>query len=108
MRLAQGGAAEQAIDEFLVRDDAVLLQPEQDVRLARHRPDFDLLCAADQARLMEYLDDVREIERRIQKVEASNTTGEPRELPGAPAGVVPTIPVTRSTSRSSCSAISPA
>ena len=45
------------------------------------------LGAADQARLMEYLDDVREIERRIQKVEESNTSGEPRELPGAPAGV---------------------
>src|SRR6185295_9189393 len=45
------------------------------------------LGAADQARLMEYLDDVREIERRIQKVEDSNSSGEPRELPGAPAGV---------------------
>jgi hypothetical protein len=45
------------------------------------------LGAADQARLMDYLDDVREIERRIQKVETSNTSGEPRELPGAPAGV---------------------
>ena len=45
------------------------------------------LGAADQARLLDYLDDVREIERRIQKVESSNTTGEPRELPGAPAGV---------------------
>jgi hypothetical protein len=41
----------------------------------------------DQARLDEYLDDVREIERRIQKVEAFNTSGEPRELPGAPIGV---------------------
>ena len=30
---------------------------------------------------------MREIERRIQKVEASNTTGEPRELPDAPVGV---------------------
>ncbi len=45
------------------------------------------LGAADRARLTDYLDDVREIERRIQKVEAQNTTGEPRELPGAPAGV---------------------
>ena len=39
------------------------------------------------ARLADYLDDVREIERRIQKVEASNTSGEPRELPDAPVGV---------------------
>jgi hypothetical protein len=45
------------------------------------------LGAADRARLSDYLDDVREIERRIQKVETSNTTGEPRELPGAPIGV---------------------
>jgi hypothetical protein len=45
------------------------------------------LGPADQARLGEYLDDVREIERRIQKVEASNASGDPRELPGAPVGV---------------------
>jgi hypothetical protein len=42
---------------------------------------------ADRARLSDYLDDVREIERRIARVEASNTSGEPRELPGAPIGV---------------------
>jgi hypothetical protein len=41
----------------------------------------------DQARLSDYLDDVREIERRIQRVEAGNTSGEPRELPDAPVGV---------------------
>ena len=45
------------------------------------------LGAVDQARLDDYLEDVREIERRIQKVEAFNTSGEPRELPGAPIGV---------------------
>jgi hypothetical protein len=45
------------------------------------------LGAADRARLNDYLDDVREIERRIQKVEAYNTSGEQRELPGAPIGV---------------------
>jgi hypothetical protein len=45
------------------------------------------LGAADQARLNDYLDDVREIERRIQKVEAYNASGETRELPGAPLGV---------------------
>jgi hypothetical protein len=45
------------------------------------------LGAADRQRLSEYLDDVREIERRIQKVEAFNSSGEPRELPGAPMGV---------------------
>ena len=45
------------------------------------------LGAADRARLGDYLDNVREIERRIQRVEAHNSGGEPRELPGAPIGV---------------------
>jgi hypothetical protein len=45
------------------------------------------LGAVDQARLDDYLEDVREIERRIQKVEAFNTSGEARDLPGAPIGV---------------------
>ncbi|HTM32116.1 MAG TPA: DUF1552 domain-containing protein [Vicinamibacterales bacterium] len=45
------------------------------------------LGASDRARLADYLDDVREIERRIERVEAQNRTGEPRELPGAPIGV---------------------
>ena len=45
------------------------------------------LGTADRARLNDYLDDVREIERRIQLVEAHNASGENRELPGAPMGV---------------------
>ena len=45
------------------------------------------LDAGDRQRMERYLDDVREIERRIQKVEARNLSGEARELPGAPAGV---------------------
>ncbi len=45
------------------------------------------LGPADRSRLDEYLDDVREIERRIQKVEALNSSGETRELPAAPIGV---------------------
>ncbi len=45
------------------------------------------LGAADKKRLDDYLDDVREIERRIQKVEAFNSSGQERELPGAPIGV---------------------
>ena len=45
------------------------------------------LGTADRARLADYLDDVREIERRIQRVEAQNSSGEARELPGAPIGV---------------------
>jgi hypothetical protein len=34
-----------------------------------------------------YLDNVREIERRIQQIEVRNTSGEPRDIPEAPAGV---------------------
>ncbi|HMF99054.1 MAG TPA: DUF1552 domain-containing protein, partial [Vicinamibacterales bacterium] len=45
------------------------------------------LGTADRERLGSYLDDVREIERRIQKVEAFNASGEARELPAAPIGV---------------------
>jgi len=42
---------------------------------------------ADAARMEHYLDNIREIERRIQRVEARNSSGELRELPQAPAGV---------------------
>ena len=45
------------------------------------------LDPSDRRRMEQYLDGVREIERRIQKVEARNTSGDARELPGAPAGV---------------------
>jgi hypothetical protein len=45
------------------------------------------LGAADRVRLADYLDNVREIERRIQAVERRNTSGDPRELPAAPDGV---------------------
>lgn len=41
----------------------------------------------DRERLDRYLQNVRELERRIQMVEAKNLTGEERELPSAPAGV---------------------
>ena len=43
--------------------------------------------AADRVRIANYLDEVREIERRIQKVEAYNKSGEVREIPTAPVGV---------------------
>jgi hypothetical protein len=45
------------------------------------------LGSGDRNRLDKYLEHVREIERRIQAIEARNTSGEARELPGAPAGV---------------------
>jgi hypothetical protein len=43
--------------------------------------------AGDRARLDKYMTDVRELERRIEAVEAHNLSGETRELPDAPVGV---------------------
>jgi hypothetical protein len=45
------------------------------------------LGPSDKARLDKYLEDIRELERRIQAVEARNSSGEQRELPEAPIGV---------------------
>lgn len=45
------------------------------------------LGATDRQRLDKYLEDIRELERRIQAVEARNSSGEARELPEAPVGV---------------------
>ncbi len=45
------------------------------------------LGASDRARLNDYLEDVREIERRIEKIEKYNASGEARALPSAPLGV---------------------
>ncbi len=41
----------------------------------------------DRQRLDQYSNNLREIEQRIARIEARNTSGEARELPGAPAGV---------------------
>jgi hypothetical protein len=45
------------------------------------------LGTEDSNRLDKYLENVQEVERRIRKVEAFNTSGEARELPEAPSGV---------------------
>ena len=45
------------------------------------------LGAADRVRLADYLDNVREIERRLQAVEKRNDSGDPPDLPMAPRGV---------------------
>ncbi|MEW6322636.1 MAG: DUF1552 domain-containing protein [Acidobacteriota bacterium] len=88
-------------DPRLVFDQLFGVGATPDARRARRQDDRSILDyiteavndlkarlgAPDRARLSDYLDDVREIERRIQKVEAFNASGEPRELPGAPVGV---------------------
>ena len=45
------------------------------------------LSPGDRIRLDKYLEDIRELERRIQAVERRNSGGEARELPEAPIGV---------------------
>jgi len=45
------------------------------------------LGASDRGRMNDYLENVREIERRIQHIEKYNTSGESRSLPSAPLGV---------------------
>lgn len=45
------------------------------------------LPPVDRQRLDEYLENVREIERRIRRIEQQNASGEVRELPTAPVGV---------------------
>jgi len=52
--------------------------------VARLQRDLD---SRDRNRLGGYLDNVREIERRIQAIEAYNSSGVKRELPSAPIGV---------------------
>ncbi len=56
------------------------------LRSAVSRLDRDL-GVADRRRLADYLDNIREIERRLQAVEVFNASGETRALPAAPAGV---------------------
>jgi hypothetical protein len=45
------------------------------------------LRSADRERMDQYLENIRELERRIEWVEAQNAAGEPRALPDAPRGV---------------------
>jgi hypothetical protein len=45
------------------------------------------LGASDRSRVDAYLDNVREVERRIQRIEKYNASGEARALPAAPLGV---------------------
>ncbi len=52
--------------------------------VARVRNDLN---PRDRNRLSTYLENVREIERRIQKIEEYNSSGVERELPAAPVGV---------------------
>jgi hypothetical protein len=75
-----GTAAERAARQRANRSilDGITLQ------VSRLRND---LGAGDRTRLNTYLESIREIERRIEKIEQQNASGEHRELPNAPVGV---------------------
>jgi hypothetical protein len=76
------GATPQDRAERRKEDRSILDWIGQDVSRLRNT-----LGSVDRVRLNDYLDDIREIERRLQRVEAQNSGGERRELPGAPVGV---------------------
>ena len=76
------GATPQERAERRAEDRSILDWIREDMSRLRNT-----LGNADRARLNDYLEDIYEIERRIKRVEAQNSTGEQRELPGAPVGV---------------------
>jgi len=77
----EGGTAEDRLQRGKV-NSSILDWIRHDVaRLQKN------LGPSDRSRLSTYLDDVREVERRIQKIEKYNSSGEARTLPAAPLGV---------------------
>lgn len=80
-QLYGGATGDPVVDRRRRAEDLSILDGvrEAAARLTRR------LGAADRVRFGDYLDSVREIERRIHAAEARHGDGEPRELPGAPA-----------------------
>jgi hypothetical protein len=76
-----GGSAEERAARRRTQSSILDWVTEEVSDMNRH------IGAADRQRVERYLENVREIERRIQMVENSNSSGADRELPGAPAGV---------------------
>jgi uncharacterized protein DUF1552 len=76
-----GGTPEQRAQRRATDKSILDMLMEQMVGLRR------ALGPADQQRLDQYAGNIREIEQRIQRIEARNRSGDARELPGAPAGV---------------------
>ena len=76
-----GGTAEQRADRRATDRSILDLLTSQMATLRRS------VSAVDRQRLDQYANDIREVEQRIQRIEARNMSGESRALPGAPAGV---------------------
>jgi len=77
----EGGTAEERLARQKVNRSILDWISHDVARLQRN------LGPSDRNRLNAYLDDVREIERRIQKIEQYNASGAARALPAAPLGV---------------------
>jgi hypothetical protein len=76
-----GGTAEQRA-ERLATDRSILDWVMGEMSGLRHD-----LGPADRHRLDLYTTNIRELEQRIRRIEAQNTSGEEREIPEAPVGV---------------------
>jgi len=77
----EGGTAEERLSRQRVNRSILDWISHDVARLQRN------LGPSDRSRLSAYLDDVREIERRIEKIEKYNASGAARALPAAPLGV---------------------
>ena len=81
MLFGAGGTPEQRAQRRATDTSILDMLTEQLASLQR------TLGPTDRQRLDQYATNIREIEQRIQRIEARNRSGETRELPGAPAGV---------------------
>jgi hypothetical protein len=81
MLFGAGGTPEQRAQRRATDRSILDMLTEQMTDLKRS------LGPTDRQRLDQYATDIREIEQRIQRIEARNQSGDSRELPGAPAGV---------------------
>ena len=77
----EGGTAEDRLQRGKV-NSSILDWIQHDVKRLQKN-----LGPSDRSRLNTYLEDVREVERRIQRIEKYNSSGEARALPAAPLGV---------------------
>ena len=76
-----GGSAEQRAERRATDKSILDLLTQQMNSLMKS------VSPSDRRRLDQYASNIREVEQRIQRIEARNMSGETRELPGAPAGV---------------------
>lgn len=76
-----GGTPEQRA-ERLTTDRSILDWVREEMSSLQRR-----LAPADVRRLDQYANNIRELEQRIQRIEAQNSSGEERQIPEAPVGV---------------------